>query len=229
LPLAERRPARWADLYLEALRKTGRKDAIAAFLAGRLERDDLDSKAREDLVYALIDNAGPEAALPYIERLANEIGGDWTSGYIEALKDAGDRDRLVAFVDSRLDALADLAKEAQEVRLPAGTALWREGDAASDLWILVAGVVDCASDDDRQRFQLGPGDAMGTLGALAQMPRWYGAEVSTDLVALRISVEALLDVFEDHFEMALDLIEGLADVILRIYEEVAASEAPPPA
>jgi CRP-like cAMP-binding protein len=126
------------------------------------------------------------------------------------------------FVESHLDAIADLAQEARELRAPPGHVLWRPGEQALDLLVVVAGEIECVSAERDQAFRLGPGDAAGSLGAMASLHRWYEARVTESLVALSLPVEAVFDVFEDHFEMALDMIGGLASVVLRLYEDAAA-------
>jgi nitroimidazol reductase NimA-like FMN-containing flavoprotein (pyridoxamine 5'-phosphate oxidase superfamily) len=56
------------------------------------------------------------------------------------------------------------------------------------------------------------------MEAVSASPRWYEAVTETPLVALQGSAEALIDVFEDNFEMAMDYLAMVARGVLRILE-----------
>jgi len=132
----------------------------------------------------------------------------------------------MTFAQSRLDAISDMAREAREVRLPAGTSLWKEGDLADHFLILVTGLLECRTEDG-QSFRFGPGDVVGVLDANADVPRWFTADVARDLVALRIDTESLGDVLEDNFDMARDLLRGMAGAILGLLETLSSVRPPP--
>jgi len=126
----------------------------------------------------------------------------------------------MTFAGSRVDAVADLAREAKEVRIAAGETLWREGDPSGEMLILVSGVLECETQAG-QRFRFGPGDSVGALDGNAGVPRWFTASVSHDLVGLQISMESLYDVFEDNFEWAMNLLELLARALLSMLDKRA--------
>ena len=86
---------------------------------------------------------------------------------------------------------------------------------------MIAGRVDCRSEETGQTFQFGPGDVVGVLDASGAVPRWYEARVASDMVALRIEVETLFDIFEDQFDLAMDLVALMAGAILRFYDDQA--------
>jgi hypothetical protein len=45
---------------------------------------------------------------------------------------------------------------------------------------------------------------------MAERPRWYTATTLTRATALQGSIEGLIDVFEDNFEMAMDYLAAMA-------------------
>ncbi|MFK7999720.1 MAG: cyclic nucleotide-binding domain-containing protein [Polyangiales bacterium] len=119
------------------------------------------------------------------------------------------------FAGSRLEALADLARQCDEVRLEAGDVLWREGEHAESFVVIAWGAVRTqALSGVEARF--GPGDVVGFLGPFSGRPRWYTATAETPLVGLRLSSEVLLDVCEDHTELALEMIRTVATGLLAI-------------
>lgn len=127
--------------------------------------------------------------------------------------------KTFSFGDSEIDAIADLAREVQEVHLPKGEVLWNVGDRSSYFLLPLRGVVDCRVSDPDQHFQLGPGDSVGAIDAMADERRWFRAEVAEDLVAFRIDLELLLEVLEDHFTMAMSFLRGIATGILHLYDQ----------
>ena len=82
----------------------------------------------------------------------------------------------------------------------------------------VSGTVECRAHDPEQHFILGPGDAVGCMDALAGEPRWFQAHVGGGLVALRIDVDFLYDILEDHFGVAMSMLRGMADGMMRLYD-----------
>ena len=127
--------------------------------------------------------------------------------------------KTFSFGESEIDAIADLARDVQEVHLPKGEVLWNVGDRSTYFLLPLRGVIDCRATDPDQHFQLGPGDSVGAIDSMADERRWYRAEVIEDLVAFRIDTEVLLEVLEDHFTMATSLLKAIATGILGLYDQ----------
>ena len=127
--------------------------------------------------------------------------------------------KTFSFGDSEIDAIADLAREVQEVHLPKGEVLWDIGDRSTYFLLPLRGIIDCKATDPDQHFQLGPGDSVGAIDSMADERRWYRAEVIEDLVAFRIDTGVLLEVLEDHFTMAISLLQAMATGILGLYDQ----------
>ena len=129
--------------------------------------------------------------------------------------------KTMSFGSSEIDAIADLARDTQEVHLPKGEVLWEAGDRSTYFLLPLRGVIDCRAENPEQRFQLGPGGSVGAIDAMADERRWYRAEVAEDLVAFRIDLDVLFGVLEEHFTMALGLLRGIASGILSLYDQGA--------
>ena len=127
--------------------------------------------------------------------------------------------KTFSFGSSEIDAIAELARDIQEVHLPKGELLWNVGDRSTYFLLPLRGVIDCKATDPDQHFQLGPGDSVGAIDSLADERRWYRAEIGEDLVAFRIDTEVLLEILEDHFMMAISLLKGIATGILSLYDQ----------
>jgi CRP-like cAMP-binding protein len=98
--------------------------------------------------------------------------------------------------DTAVLTLAGVAATSTPAVVAAGEPLWRIGDPADHLLLILSGVIDCA-DDSETRFALGPREVAGVLDALAAIPRWYNATARTRVVALRARIADVMDVLED--------------------------------
>jgi CRP-like cAMP-binding protein len=133
-------------------------------------------------------------------------------GRIAQLRDA------MPFAGARMEALADLARDVREARLEAGHSLWKEGDPSDAFFFLLHGTV-AAESTSGMAMTFGPGDVVGSLGTLAGQDRWYSATTSSELVALRLDAETLLDVMEDHFDFAMAMVRSMARGYLSLMEK----------
>jgi CRP-like cAMP-binding protein len=113
-------------------------------------------------------------------------------------------------------ALAGIARRATELRLEPGTLLWSQGDPADAVIIPVRGSIACVVDGGTHRFRCGPGVFVASSEALAGAPHWYEARTDSPLLALRVSIEELIDVFDDHFELAMEMLALMARDLLEV-------------
>ena len=126
-----------------------------------------------------------------------------------------------------IHTLVHAAGEGTAVTAEPGHVLWRAGDPADHVVLTLSGRVDCVTADERQRFSLGAGEAVGLLDALALVPRWYGATAATRVVGLRLPTATLLDILEDDPETAVAALVRLAQATARLVAAVA-GQAPAP-
>jgi CRP-like cAMP-binding protein len=117
--------------------------------------------------------------------------------------------RTSDFAGARIQALADLAHEATPVAFQPGQQMWRVGDVANHLLVLVSGVIHGSAADRRIEFDVGPGSMIG-LDSVAGEPRWYTALARDVVTALRIDSERLFDVIEDHLDVGTELLRTFA-------------------
>jgi CRP-like cAMP-binding protein len=129
--------------------------------------------------------------------------------------------RQTVFRRSSITALADLARAVAQVRFEAGVTLWREGEPAPGIFLVGSGFLRATSAAGVS-FRPGPGFPLGALEAVAERPRWYEAVTETPVMALQGHMGALVDVFEDNFEMAMDYLAVIAQSTLRVLDWGAA-------
>src|SRR5688572_28999814 len=114
--------------------------------------------------------------------------------------------QTMSFAQTRIEALADLAQETEDLTLPAGQILWRAGDVSDHALMPISGIIACETDDGRQKFKFDPGSTVGGIDALANVPRWYQACAETPVRTLRVDAQRLLDVVEDNIELGMDML-----------------------
>jgi CRP-like cAMP-binding protein len=133
--------------------------------------------------------------------------------------------QMQVFERASINALAELSRAMNQVRFEPGVTLWREGELAPGLFLVLRGTVRASSESRGLLFRPGPGFPLGAHESVAEVPRWYDAVTETRLSALQGNAEALIDVFEDNFEMAMDYLAVLSQVLLEIIESRPAQEA----
>lgn len=179
-----------------------------------------------DLLKGLIQRLSTE-----IFELRRELPGlgfnptDWTPGdhptprELDLIGRMASLRKVLAFAGSNVEALADLAREIEEVRFQEPTRLWERGDPGSHFFLVRHGVVRGEFEGTTLRF--GPTDTTGSLEAMANLPRWYTAETEGPFVGLRIERNAIFDVLEDHFQFARRMTSALAGFMLQLMERNA--------
>jgi CRP-like cAMP-binding protein len=135
--------------------------------------------------------------------------------------------QMAPFRESSVNVLFELSRTLTEVRFGPGVTLWETGDVAAGMFLIVSGQVAGRVPANGLRFCAASGIPLGSLEAVAEVPRWYDAVTQTEVVALNGNAEALVDVFEDNFEMAMDFLAVVARVMLRLVQARGTPEQPP--
>ncbi len=165
--------------------------------------------------------------LDLVGRLPSARYGDIFPRVEAPLAPAGDLDlverilflrQVSPFAQSSINALAELSRGMAEVSFPAGTRLWEEGEASGTVLLLVSGTITCTARGGEATFTAGPGVPLGGVESMAERARWYTATTETKVTALQGSVEGLIDVFEDNFEMTMDYLAVMARAQMRLLE-----------
>jgi CRP-like cAMP-binding protein len=119
----------------------------------------------------------------------------------------------VAFSGGPLESLVALAHASEEVALPAGTVMTQAGDAGTSSYVITEGASRARHASGAVRV-LGPGDAIGHLEILGQLPYHETIEAIEPLRALKIEAPDLFDVIEDHTDFGRAILAALAGQLL---------------
>jgi tetratricopeptide (TPR) repeat protein len=106
---AEQDPQTWANLYVEALKRSGRSRELLAYEDKIIAGGKLDKSTRDQWLHRLKDEGGLARAVPHIRRVAAEDGGAWRNVYVSTLRKLGRTQELRSYItsavnDSRLTA-----------------------------------------------------------------------------------------------------------------------------
>jgi CRP-like cAMP-binding protein len=105
--------------------------------------------------------------------------------------------------------LAVVAEQARERYFPKGRLLLREGERVPAVYFVVDGQVHVAR-RGRHLSLRGPGDGIGSLAFFARDPQGIEARAETDVVAYELDGDALLEIFEEHYEILHHTLGGIA-------------------
>lgn len=148
-------------------------------------------------------NLAPVSPLQTAERRAESLVPRLTER-IAALQEA------MPFARGYVDALMQLDEEAVPVRYEPGDVIWRAGDVADSVLVVLDGAVRGLTADEPS--------GIGSLELFANRPRASALEAVEPTTALRIGKELLYDLVEDHHELARDLLAMIAASIVQIME-----------
>ncbi len=129
--------------------------------------------------------------------------------------------RTTNFGDARIEALADIALEAEQVHYAKGEQLWKTDEPADYSIMVLNGVVECRP-EEANNFAFGAGYVVGDLDALAWEPRWYSAYAKEEVDALVLKRSSTFDVLEDNTDMAMQLLRNFASGITAFIAKMTA-------
>ena len=97
------------------------------------------------------------------------------------------------------------------IEVPAGAAVYKEGDSGSDMYIIESGQIDIVrqSGSDEVVDSLGPGDFFGETAMLEDQPRGVTALAKTASRMLRIERAAFADVLRQNVEIAVRIMRKM--------------------
>ena len=170
---------------------------------------------------ALIAVLGLDGALLAVAMVVLVVGGVATRPLVVFGRVAAARQRTLAprvatlqaldiFEGASRPSLERIAAEAQEVVVPSGTVVIREGDQPDNLYISIRGAL-LVTVENRPVGQLGPGDWFGEIGLLDQRPRTATVTTTDDAVLWRIPGATFLEVLENAGAPPSALLDSIAD------------------
>ena len=107
-------------------------------------------------------------------------------------------------------AVAELSASASEVRVEARDWLFREGDAADRLFVVLSGRLQVVGGDGRVLREVGPGAGLGELGLLTGSERSASVRAVRDSRLLALDAESFVRLLEIDGGFALSVARELA-------------------
>ena len=115
-------------------------------------------------------------------------------------RDIGELDKEVGLLHAvpmfqplPLPAIEQLARGLEPVHVPAGQAVFRQGDPADRFYVIEAGAADVVG-DGRLVTTLGPGEGFGEIALLRRVPRTAMVRAATDLELQALGCDRFLPV-----------------------------------
>jgi CRP-like cAMP-binding protein len=137
--------------------------------------------------------------------------------------------RVPLFAGLSLDHLRRIAALTEEAEYHAGRVIVRRDDPGSALYVIVDGLAKVLKGrivTARAEAELGPGDFFGELALVDGGRRAATVVAVTSMRAIRIQRSAFWELLRAEPEIALKILEGMADRTRKILGETSVSTAP---
>jgi CRP/FNR family transcriptional regulator, cyclic AMP receptor protein len=112
--------------------------------------------------------------------------------------------------------LVQLARMSDDVEVPAGRVLCREGDIGREFFVLVDGKVDVARKGSRRVAALGAGDFVGEISLLEQTRRTATVTARTPLRLFVLTSKDFRQMVADNPSVERKVLRGLARRVLEL-------------
>jgi CRP-like cAMP-binding protein len=126
--------------------------------------------------------------------------------------------RATLFKTANLTLLSELLRGISESHVEPGEWLFRAGQQPGTLHLIFEGVVRIENPSGSRVAYAGQGDLVALSEYYCDEPHSYGAVTETAVQLLRIDKAHYLDLLEDHFDHALDLLSVLAQRYIELRE-----------
>jgi Cyclic nucleotide-binding domain len=125
-----------------------------------------------------------------------------------------------------LPAIEHLARGLEPVHVPAGQAVFRQGDPADRFYVIEAGAADVVG-DGQLITTLGPGDGFGEIGLLRRVPRTAMVRAATDLELEALRCDRFLPVVTGFPPSAREAEASVDEMLHRFGRDKPADESGP--
>ena len=128
------------------------------------------------------------------------------------------------FKNGNIDAVMEICRRQTERRWQDGERIWSVGDRADFGFSILQGKVRCWGADGQREFTAGEGFGLGFLDSFGASVRHVNADAQGEVVGLVDDIGTLIDVFEDNFDLARDLLSAITLSTLEISAQVGLAE-----
>ena len=121
------------------------------------------------------------------------------------------------FEDLSKGELAQLARQSEDVEVPAGKVLCSEGDPAREFFVIVDGEVEVTR-NGKLLATRGPGDLIGEIALLADVPRTATVTAKTALRVFVLTAQAFGQLVEGNPDVERKVLRALARRVASLTE-----------
>ncbi len=153
-----------------------------------------------------------------LERAAAMIAENEETVMAKTIEKAELLQRTDLFRKLRTKDQAVVAALTDEREYPEGYVIYREGEASTELYIVVEGLIE-ARQGDRVLFTAQAGETVGDLALLDGLPRDYDAVVVGAARVLALPQEAFFNLLEERFQIVRDVLAHITGVVRKMNRE----------
>jgi CRP/FNR family transcriptional regulator, cyclic AMP receptor protein len=119
--------------------------------------------------------------------------------------------RIPLFSECSKADLREIARATDEVHVPAGTVMMREGRRGDEAFVVVSGRLEVSRRDSGKVAEIGPGEVVGEMALLSVKPRNATVTAMTPVHALRAEAADFLGLLDRLPLLWLKIARALAD------------------
>jgi CRP-like cAMP-binding protein len=106
------------------------------------------------------------------------------------------------FRDAHVQSVALVAEQAEELRFAAGDVVFEGDESRRHVYVVAAGEVEAtAAGSTPLRARFGPGTLVCAAATFAEQLSQYKARATVSTIVLRLRIEDIYDVMEEHFDL----------------------------
>jgi CRP-like cAMP-binding protein len=167
---------------------------------------------------SLISDAEARLEIAPGREICVECGEPDTNSSLDLVQRLSRARRATLFKTANLTLLSELLRGISESHVEPGEWLFRAGQQPDTLHLIFEGVVRIENPSASRVAFAGQGDLVALSEYCCDKPHSYGAVTETAVQLLRIDKAHYLDLLEDHFDHALDLLAVLAQQYIELRE-----------
>jgi CRP/FNR family cyclic AMP-dependent transcriptional regulator len=118
--------------------------------------------------------------------------------------------RVPLFASASKGELAEIASIADEIDLPEGKTIIKEGDSGREFFVLIEGTAD-VNRGGRKVASIGPGDFVGEIALIAKTPRNATITTTSPVRALVITDRAFRQLLDHSPQIQIGVLTALAE------------------
>ena len=126
--------------------------------------------------------------------------------------------KIDIFMNMPVNELAAIASITEKVVYPAGKVIFRQGDAAESMYMVITGEIAAYTDEVKSPEVLKPGQSLGGVVLLTDDVRLFSARTLQETTLLMIYKRDFIEIVREYPQIALDISKLLCEYVKELWQ-----------